>query len=390
MNSDTLPRIATLDCVRGIAIFGILLLNICAFGLPKAAYLNPAYLGMPSSRDAWSWALLDIFAQAKFLAMFALLFGAGLQMLLRRGKNWIRARLSWLVLFGLGHAILLWDGDILLAYGLIGLLCWRMIRDAKESAQLLKTGMVLYLCGVGVLLVLGFISPGEPGDFWQPGVAELQYEKIWKLRGGFDAWCHRADLLSSSLLVIGVQYGWELAGLMLFGAGLMRSGWLRGSYSPGDYRQQAVWLIAISLVIQLPAVALQWHLHWGYRWSGFLLQVPRELSAPLQAMGYLALCYGYWATLSRWRIVHWLSQVGRMALSNYLLQTLICTTLFYRFALYQQFDRLQLLAFVPLVWLANLLFSHLWLCYFSQGPAEWLWRSLTLRAASNNRPKNQH
>ena len=73
MNSHPLPRIATLDCVRGIAILGILLLNISAFGLPKAAYLNPAYLGMPSSRDAWTWALLDIFAQAKFLAMFALL-----------------------------------------------------------------------------------------------------------------------------------------------------------------------------------------------------------------------------------------------------------------------------------------------------------------------------
>ncbi len=221
MNSHPLPRIATLDCVRGIAILGILLLNISAFGLPKAAYLNPAYLGMPSSRDAWTWALLDLFAQAKFLAMFALLFGAGLHMLLRRGKSWIRARLSWLVLFGLAHAIFLWDGDILLAYGLIGLVCWRMIREAKETFQLLKTGVVLYLIGVAVLLLLGFISHGEPGSFWQPGVAELQYEKFWKLQGGFEAWRSRADLLSSSLLAIGAQYGWELAGLMLFGAGLM-------------------------------------------------------------------------------------------------------------------------------------------------------------------------
>lgn len=382
-----LPRIATLDCVRGIAILGILLLNISAFGLPKAAYLNPAYLGLPSTRDAWTWALLDIFAQAKFLAMFALLFGAGLQMLLRRGKGWIRARLSWLVLFGLGHAIFLWDGDILLAYGLIGLVCWRMIREAKETYQLLKTGVVLYLIGVGVLLLLGFISHGEPGSFWQPGVAELQYEKFWKLQGGMEAWRSRTDLLSSSLLAIGAQYGWELAGLMLFGAGLMRSGWLRGTYSPRYYRRQAAWLIPLSLLIQLPAVALQWHLHWDYRWSGFLLQVPRELGAPLQAMGYLALCYGFWPTLSRLRLGHWLTQVGRMALSNYLLQTLICTTLFYRFGLYQQFDRLQLLAFVPLVWLANLLFSNLWLRYFEQGPVEWLWRKLTALATGKVEPK---
>ncbi|MGV8611212.1 hypothetical protein ACV347_31390, partial [Pseudomonas aeruginosa] len=71
---------------------------------------------------------------------------------------------------------------------------------------------------VAVLLLLGFVSHGEPGSFWQPGAAELQYEKFWKLQGGFEAWRSRADLLSSSLLAIGAQYGWELAGLMLFGA----------------------------------------------------------------------------------------------------------------------------------------------------------------------------
>ena len=162
------------------------------------------------------------------------------------------------MLFGLAHAIFLWDGDILLAYGLIGLVCWRMIREAKETFQLLKTGVVLYLIGVAVLLLLGFVSHGEPGNFWLPGVAELQYEKFWKLQGGFEAWRSRADLLSSSLLAIGAQYGWELAGLMLFGAGLMRSGWLRGSYSSGYYLRQAAWLLPLSVLIQLPAVALQW------------------------------------------------------------------------------------------------------------------------------------
>ncbi len=379
-----LPRIATLDCVRGIAILGILLLNISAFGLPKAAYLNPAYLGTPSERDVWTWALLDLFAQVKFLAMFALLFGAGLQLLLRRGKGWIRARLSWLVLFGLGHAIFMWDGDILLAYGLIGLVCWRMIRDAQNTYTLLKTGAVLYLIGIAVLLLLGFMSHGEPGSFWQPSVAELQYEKFWKLQGGPEAWRSRLDLLSSNLLAIGAQYGWQLAGLMLFGAGLMRSGWLRNMYPPSYYLRQAAWLIPLSLLIQLPGVILQWRLNWDYRWSGFLLQAPRELGSPLQAMGYLALVYGYWPTLSRLRISHWLTQVGRMALSNYLLQTVICTTLFYRFGFYQQFDRLQLLAIVPPIWLANLLISNLWLHYFTQGPVEWLWRRLTSLAAGES------
>lgn len=84
-----MERNVTLDFVRGVAILGILLLNITAFGLPKAAYLNPAWAGSISLSDAWSWAILDLFAQVKFLTLFALLFGAGLQMLLVRGKRWI-------------------------------------------------------------------------------------------------------------------------------------------------------------------------------------------------------------------------------------------------------------------------------------------------------------
>ncbi len=102
---------------------------------------------------------------------------------------------------------------------------------SQKTFQLLKTGVV-YLIGVAVLLLLGFVSHGEPGNFWQPGVAELQYEKFWKLQGGFEARRSRADLLSSSLLAIGAQYGWELAGLMLFGAGLMRRLAARQLFTP--------------------------------------------------------------------------------------------------------------------------------------------------------------
>lgn len=371
-------RLATLDSVRGIAVLGILLLNISGFGLPKAAYLNPAYLGLPSAFESWAWAVLDLFAQAKFLVMFALLFGASLELLLQRGKKWLRARLLWLMLFGVVHGVFFWDGDILLSYGIVGLLCWPMIYSAPKIDSLLRTGALLYLFGIAVLLFLGIVSQGELGSFWQPGAAELQYERFWKLQGGAEAWRNRLELLSANLLALGAQYGWQLAGLMLFGAGLMRSGWLSNGYPPTDYLRQAAWLIPLSLVVQLPGILLQWQLDWDYRWSGFLLQIPRELGAPLQAMGYLALVYGIWPVFSRLRLSHWLTQVGRMSLSNYLLQSLICTTVFYHFGFYQQFDRLQLLAMVPAIWLVNVVFSVLWLHHFRQGPVEWLWRRLTL------------
>lgn len=369
-------RIAMLDAARGMAVLGILLLNITAFALPKAAYINPNYLGSVTPADAWVWSLLSVVAQAKFLSMFALLFGAGLQLLLSRGSGWIAIRLGWLAFFGVIHGLFFWDGDILLAYGIVGLLFWRFIRDASATANLLKTGMVLYLFGIAMLLLLAIFSGPEPGALWQPGAAALQYEHYWKLRGGLEAWRNRLDLLSANLLALLVQYGWQLAGNMLMGAALMRSGWLAGHFTEQHYRRYAAWLIPIGLLLQLPFVMLQWQLHWAYRWCGFLLQIPNELAAPVQAIGYLALWYGCWSTLCRWRVGPALASIGRMALSNYLLQTLICSLLFYSWRGYEQFDRLQLLAMVPAIWLVNLLFSLLWLRHFTQGPMEWLWRKL--------------
>ena len=352
-----MERNVTLDFVRGVAILGILLLNISAFGLPKAAYLNPAWYGAITPQDAWTWAFLDLIGQVKFLTLFALLFGAGLQMLLPRGRRWIQSRLTLLVLLGFIHGLLFWDGDILLAYGLVGLICWRLVRDAPSVKSLFNTGVMLYLVGLGVLLLLGLISDSQTSRAWTPDASAILYEKYWKLHGGVDAISNRADGVGNSLLALGAQYGWQLAGMMLIGAALMRSGWLKGQFSLRHYRRTGFVLVAIGVTINLPAIALQWQLDCA------------------------SLFYGFWPQLSRFKLVLAIACVGRMALTNYLLQTLICTTLFYHLGLFMHFDRLELLAFVIPVWLANILFSVIWLRYFRQGPVEWLWRQLTLRAA---------
>ena len=379
-----MERNVTLDFVRGVAILGILLLNISAFGLPKAAYLNPAWSGSASLSDAWTWALLDLLAQVKFLTLFALLFGAGLQLLLPRGKRWIQSRLTLLALLGFIHGLFFWDGDILLAYALVGLVSWRMVREAHHVKSLFNTGVVLYLIGIAVLVLLGLISGTVANRSWAPDAANLQYEQYWKLHGGMEAVSNRADMLSDNLLALGAQYGWQLAGMMLMGAALMRSGWLKGQFSLRHYRRTGALLVAAGMAVNLPAIFAQWYLAWDYRWCAFLLQAPRELSAPLQAIGYAALAWGYWPQLCRFRLVGAIACVGRMALTNYLLQTLICTTLFYHLGLFMRFDRLQLLAFVPPIWAVNLLVSSLWLRRFRQGPVEWLWRQLTLRASGTS------
>ncbi len=379
-----MERNVTLDFVRGVAILGILLLNISAFGLPKAAYLNPAWSGSASLSDAWTWALLDLLAQVKFLTLFALLFGAGLQLLLPRGKRWIQSRLTLLALLGFIHGLFFWDGDILLAYALVGLVSWRMVREAHHVKSLFNTGVVLYLTGIAVLVLLGLISGTAANRSWAPDAANLQYEQYWKLHGGMEAVSNRADMLSDNQLALGAQYGWQLAGMMLMGAALMRSGWLKGQFSLRHYRRTGALLVAAGMAVNLPAIFAQWYLAWDYRWCAFLLQAPRELSAPLQAIGYAALAWGYWPQLCRFRLVGAIACVGRMALTNYLLQTLICTTLFYHLGLFMRFDRLQLLAFVPPIWAVNLLVSSLWLRRFRQGPVEWLWRQLTLRASGTS------
>ncbi|WP_313683558.1 DUF418 domain-containing protein YeiB, partial [Pantoea sp.] len=263
-----MQRYLALDFIRGCAILGILLLNIVGFGLPSAAYLNPAWQGEISLSDAWTWAVMDGLAQLKFLTLFALLFGAGLHMQIPRGSRWISARLSLLVLLGLIHALFFWEGDILLDYGLIGLVIWRMLREVPSNRALLQTGALLYLVGCGVLLVFGAISSPQPSRSWLPGVADLQYERYWKLLGGWEAVQNRLDHLSSSLMALASQYGWQLAGLMLIGAALMRTGWLSGQFSVQHYRRAAVILLSVGWLIAIPGIIGQWHLGWDFIWSG--------------------------------------------------------------------------------------------------------------------------
>lgn len=297
-----------------------------------------------------------------------------------------QSRLTLLVLLGFIHGLLFWDGDILLAYGLVGLICWRLVRDAPSVKSLFNTGVLLYLVGLGVLLLLGMISDSQTSRAWTPDASTLLYEKYWKLHGSAEAIGNRANAVGDSLLALGAQYGWQLAGMMLIGAALMRSGWLKGQYSLRHYRRTGMVLVVIGVVINLPAIILQWRLDWAYRWCAFLLQLPREIGAPFQTVGYAALLFGYWPQLSRFKVVLAIACVGRMALTNYLLQTLICTTLFYQLGLFMQFNRTELLLFVVPVWLANLLFSIIWLHFFRQGPVEWLWRRLTLLSSGATTP----
>ncbi|OCQ51862.1 hypothetical protein Ppb6_02977 [Photorhabdus australis subsp. thailandensis] len=373
----TRQRIDTLDSIRGLAVLGILLLNISGFALPSAAYLNPEYNGSASSSDLLIWSVLSVFAQGKFLCIFAFLFGATLELLLSRGKIWNYPRLTVLALIGVLHGILLWDGDILLSYSLTGFFSFYLISQNNASNRLFMKGAIFYLVGLALLFILGLLSRGESNNSWQPTEFHVLYETFWKISGGWLAIEERFNQVMSMMIMMFAQYGWQLIGIMLCGAGLVRNGWLKGEFSVNHYRNVALLLIPLSTVIQIFSVVIQYVYDWDYFWSGIVGYILSELVVPFQALGYMALIYGFWSVISGWRINYWLRQVGRMAMSNYLLQTLICTVLFYHFKLFGQFSRLELLAFIPIIWAVNILFSCWWLRRHQQGPLERCWRDAT-------------
>ena len=372
-------RIDVLDMVRGLAILGIFILNIGGFALPSAAYLNPLYTPAASATDIATWAVLSVLVQGKFLGMFALLFGATLMMLSRYSQPWNMARLLVLGVIGLLHTALLWDGDILLMYSLTGVAACRIIHNVS-SRWWLKLVPVLILTG----LVLLFFLLSEGGElkllYWQPSQEMLDYEVLIADTGGIAGMLDRISTISGMLMMMVVQYGWQLLAMMLLGATLMKNGWLKGAYPLSHYRRLAAWLLIPSLLLQAVVMWLEYLNDWSVFWMGTVGYPLADILQPVQTTGLIALFYGLQPQLKP--VAACLQRVGRTALSSYLLQSVCGVILFEYLGYFCQFDRLTLLAFVPLMWLINILFSTLWLRYFSQGPVEWLWRQAANKLAA--------
>ncbi|HHV7359963.1 DUF418 domain-containing protein YeiB [Morganella morganii] len=372
-------RIDVLDMVRGLAILGIFILNIGGFALPSAAYLNPLYTPAASATDIATWAVLSVLVQGKFLGMFALLFGATLMMLSRYSQPWNMARLLVLGVIGLLHTALLWSGDILLMYSLTGVAaCW--IIHNVSSRWWLKLVPVLILTGLFLL----FFLLSEDGElkllYWQPSQEMLDYEVLIANTGGIAGMQDRISTISGMLMMMVVQYGWQLLAMMLLGATLMKNGWLKGAFPLSHYRRLAAWLLLPSLLLQAVVMWLEYLNGWSVFWMGTVGYPLADILQPVQTTGLIALFYGLQPQLKP--VAACLQRVGRTALSSYLLQSVCGVILFEYLGYFNRFDRLTLLAFVPLMWLINILFSTLWLRYFSQGPVEWLWRQAANKLAA--------
>jgi uncharacterized protein len=395
------PRIATLDILRGVAVMGILAMNIMGFAMPEAAYLNPEAYGSEGPADYASWALSFVFIDGKMRGLFSFLFGASMLLVIEKaaakGESPASVhfrRMLWLLLLGYLHYYFIWYGDILTGYATIGLLAW-FFRN-KSARALTVWGLVFVAIQVLLFAALaaGFFyvsdaaaQPGAPADIVQqwnemktgiavPSAAQLAEEIALHQGGWMELARHQLTEKTFAPLVMLAIFGWETLGYMLLGMAALRSGFFTGAWDDSRYRKVAL----ICFAIAVPAYALLAWTIWSSGFAvptlfGFGLAAP-ALVRPVMVVGIAALII--LLTRRGGALTERIAAAGRAAFTNYLGTSILMTGLFYGwgFGLFGSLSRIELWPVVVGMWVLMLLWSKPWLKRFQYGPFEWLWRSL--------------
>ena len=409
-------RIDSLDVLRGVAILGILLMNIIDFGLPEA-YDNPTTYGGSTGADLWSWITNTMLFEGTLRGLFTLLFGAGVVLFTRRlekaqvteAADLHVRRMLWLIVFGVVNShVFLWLGDILWEYGVVGLMLYAFRKTAVRTLLVLSAAILIAISIRGVFDVLALQSQRhaadvalavkaaggvlsktqqEAVDTWSTSLQDLKpdaerlSQEIAGMRGSWPAVFRTVtDHTFYLRTTYFYRYGFaEDFATMLLGIALFALGALQGQWTLRRYALLTVVGYALGLLVNtlettavirsgFDVITLQWTLSASY-----------ELGRVPMTLGHLGLIMLIWksgvfpATLRR------LASVGRMALTNYLTQSLMCTFIFsgLGFGLYARLSRHELYYVVGAIWVVQLIWSPLWLARFQYGPAEWAWRSLT-------------
>lgn len=372
---------------------GILLMNIGGFALPDAAYFNPHAVLHPGPADVGVWAAQFVLVDGKMRNIFSLLFGASMLLVATRaaakgedeGQVHLR-RMGSLALFGLAHFYLLWWGDILFQYAVIGTVAF-FFAD-RGAGTLVKLGLacllIQFLLAAGNLAALADLHAHSAPEAWARATAQLGsrdpaalLREATRMRSGYGALVHTRLTTQATLpFTMIVANSPETLGMMLLGMAGLKSGFLTGAWARRRYVRTAF----IAYAVALPPLALLALLMIR---NGFdpvtavggttLWSLPFR---PLIAFGHVALAL-LWLRgegLLRARV----AAVGRAAFTNYLGSSIVMTSLFYGYGLglFARLDRLALLGIVVAAWIAMLLWSKPWLDRFAYGPFEWAWRSL--------------
>lgn len=382
-------RIDSLDAARGLAVLGILAVNAISFAMPMAVYPAPHLSPFPlEGASALGWAAMHVGFERKFVALFSMLFGVSLYLVGGERQDaertrLLQRRLGWLALIGLIHGVVFWFGDILLLYAVCGFVV--MAARSWSGKRLLIAGaMIWFGLGVAYALLMGSLS-FAPAEIQTEVAASMAMggqdavlasiaayrESGWSATwNNFISW---AAMQPNAL----IAFGPSTVGLMMAGLGLYKLRFWTGGWPAWTYLA----LIGAAAVLLTGAGlhALTMLIE-GFPFPAYMNRWVNDIFAPVIALGYvsvLILLLKRGAAALLWP----LRAAGRMAFTNYLTQTLIMTTIFYvgrGLGWFGLVDWPGLWAIVASVWLAQLIWSPLWLSRFNYGPLEWVWRSLTL------------
>ncbi len=399
MNSPA-NRIVAVDLLRGFALLGILIMNISSFALPTGSYYNPLAFE-PTLVNQVVYGASHILADQKMMAIFSMLFGASMILLMQKTEASGRkfggfhyARTGWLLLFGILHFVFLWEGDILALYALCGFILFLFRRLPAWAG--ISFGILVFLAPIlwAPTLHRSFSELDEANvrgveNWWAPPMDVIE-EDIEIYRGNYAGQiAHRFDNPSESedgeetsewpAATIAIEAFCRAMGMMLAGMGLFKSGVLTGQRSASFYRRMLVLSLPLGLGISSYGLWMNYQYDYAFPWSLSLGRAPNHIASVFMVGAYVSLIM-LWSKSSRLESLKMrLANVGRMAFSNYIGQTLLATLIFYGWGLglYGRLNRLELLGVMILIWMLQLLVSAWWLARFRYGPLEWLWRTMS-------------
>jgi uncharacterized protein len=388
-------RIRSLDVLRGVGVLGMLATHIQLFAFPTLARWNPTAYGDLRGLNWWVWLVTSVLADGKFITIFAMLLGVSIVMQAPRvGARAIPAwrahmrRMAALLVLGLLHAYLLWYGDMLVLLALCGTIVFLARRLSPR--WLLVLGSLVFASGSALSFALTWsTAQSDPVALaawraqWTPRPAVINLE-IAQYRGGWSE--QMAQRVPAALETQTVSFVtkllWQMTGLMLMGMALFKLGVLSAARSRTFYLRMAILGFGAGMML----IALGLWRSYATRWDllDFVL-----VSEQLHYWGNLFVALGWTALVMLlcqrgWQLRS-VAALGRMALTNYLVQTVICTTIFYGhgLGLFGRVDRAGQLAIVLGVWAFQLLASSIWLRHFAVGPMEWVTRWLVYRQRSS-------
>ncbi|HXP42863.1 MAG TPA: DUF418 domain-containing protein [Candidatus Acidoferrales bacterium] len=386
-------RIVSIDVLRGFALLGILPMNIQYFSMISAAYSNPTAYGNMTGANYWVWLLCHVFADQKFMTIFSMLFGVGILLITSRieaagssSSGLHYRRMGWLIAFGLAHAYLLWSGDILVTYGLCGLIVY-LFRKLRPRT-LLVVGLVAISVAPAVLTGYGVRAQHWSAqqvqiateDLWKPTPAEVAneikaYRGTWRDQMKFRV----PDSVQMEITFFAGFTFWRVTGLMLVGMALFQLRFFTAKRPAAQY-----WaMIAVAACVGIPVTLYGTHRDfangWDFRYSFFYGAQFNYWASILVSLGWVGVMILASRAAPLLAITRRLAAVGRMAFTNYIMHTVLCTTIFYGhgFGLFSKVERIWQFSIVVAIWAMQLALSPVWLKHFLFGPLEWLWRSLT-------------